>query len=114
MIETVVLGHLSTLLNVPVYMEVPKDHPESYVLIEKTGSGTRNHIHSATFAVQSIAGTLYGAAQLNEAAKSAMIDLNGLYSIGRAALNSDYNFTDPQKKEYRYQAVFDLVYYEEV
>ena len=28
-------------------------------------------------------------------------------------LNSDYNFTDTETKEYRYQAVFDINYYQE-
>ena len=32
--------------------------------------------------------------------------------VGSCELNSDYNYTDGTKKEYRYQAVFDLVYYD--
>ena len=31
----------------------------------------------------------------------------------RQTLNSDYNFTDVTTKKYRYQAVYDLKYYEE-
>ena len=33
--------------------------------------------------------------------------------IAACRLNSDYNFTDTAKKKYRYQAVFDLVYYDQ-
>ena len=31
--------------------------------------------------------------------------------VASCRLNSDYNFTDTTKKQYRYQAVFDIVYY---
>ena len=41
-----------------------------------------------------------------------MKNMAALSGISRARLNSDYNFTDPAKKHYRYQAVFDLVYFE--
>ena len=37
-----------------------------------------------------------------------MITLN---SISKIKLNSDYNFTDTETKEYRYQAVFDINHY---
>lgn len=50
-------------------METPETMPETYVLIEKTGSGMNNHIKSATFAIQSYASSLYEAASLNEIVK---------------------------------------------
>lgn len=31
--------------------------------------------------------------------------------ISRVKLNSDYNFTDTQKKKYRYQAIYEITYY---
>ena len=40
--------------------------------------------------------------------------LNGLITEGDIAkvdLNTDYNFTDTTTKQYRYQAVFDIVHY---
>ena len=33
--------------------------------------------------------------------------------ISRVQLNSDYNFTDTAQKRYRYQAVYDLTFYDE-
>ena len=111
MIEKIVLDHLNNVLDVPAYMEKPESPPERYVLIEKTGSGTDNQIHSSTLAVQSYAATLYQAAELNESIKAAMNRLIELDEITRAKLNSDYNFTDTTKKQYRYQAVFDLTHY---
>ena len=111
MIEKTVLDHLNSTLPVPCYMEKPENPPERYVLIEKTSSGRENHIQTATIAAQSYAETLYQAAALNESVKSAMDGLVELDRITRAALNSDYNFTDSAKKQYRYQAVYDITHY---
>ena len=110
MIEKTILDYLNSELDVPAYMEKPETIPGSYVLIEKTGSGRRNHINTAMVAVQSIAGSLYEAAQLNEQVKAAMDGLITLPGVSRSALNSDYNFTDPDTGTYRYQAVYDLVH----
>ena len=35
-----------------------------------------------------------------------------LYSIGSAKLNSDYNYTDMETKRYRYQCVYNIVFYD--
>ena len=110
MIEKIVLDYLNSVLDVPVYMEKPEDEPMRYVLVEKTGSGEDDHIFTATIAIQSYAESLYQAAVLNELVKGAMHGIVKLNSIGKAKLNTDYNFTDTQKKKYRYQAVYDLTY----
>lgn len=96
--------------NFDVYLEKPSNPPAEYVLIERTGGGQVNHINTAIFAVQSYGGSLYKAAKLNEDVKAAMLDIINHVDISRCALNSDYNFTDTTTKEYRYQAVYDLVY----
>lgn len=112
MIEKIVLDYLNDALEVPVFMEMPgeKNRPDKYVLIEKTGSSMNNYISTATIAIQSYADTLYSAALLNEDVKTAMDDIIILDSVSKAKLNTDYNFTDTTKKQYRYQAVYDLVY----
>lgn len=113
MIERTVLNYLDSTLEVPVYMEEPDHKPEQYIIIQKTGSQRVNRLDTATLAIQSIAGTLYEAAVLNESVKQIMEQLP--YSAGdvfRAALNGDYNFTDEETKERRYQAVFQITYKE--
>lgn len=110
MIEKIVLDYLKSILDIPVYMEVPDKEPNKYVLIEKTGSSAENYINSATFALQSYAESLYLAAELNEKVKTAMDNIIILDSISKSDLNSDYNFTDTTKKKYRYQAVYELFY----
>ena len=111
MIEATVISYLASALSVPVGAELPAMLPASFVIVEKTGGGEANHIRDATIAVQSYAPTLFEAAQLNETVLTAMAGLVALPSISRCNLNTSYNFTDPTTKQYRYQAVFDIVHY---
>lgn len=115
MIEETVMQFLQTKLNalnppVPVYFERPERLPTKYVIIEKTGASVENYIYSATFAVQSYAPSLYEAASLNELVKGYMEALPDERDVGACDCNSDYNFTDPDTRDYRYQAVFDIIY----
>lgn len=111
MIEITMLDYLSRKLNKPVHMQRPKDAPDKYVLIEKTGSQQGDHIFVSMLAVQSYAPTLYEAAELNEEVKELMAAAVELNEVSSVSLNSDYNFTDPEAKQYRYQAVFNVVHY---
>lgn len=113
MIEKIVLDFLSERLIVPVWMEIPPGPPERFVLLEKTGGYAEEGLHYATLAVQSYGNTLWDAMQLNNAVKKAMTQLDELDSICRVELNNDYHFSDPATKRRRYQAVFDVAYYEE-
>lgn len=64
-------------------------------------------------AIQSYAPSMYEAARLNERVKAAMDSAAELDAVSASRLNSDYNFTDTTTKRYRYQAVYDLVYFNE-
>ena len=112
MIENTILYHLSSVLDVPGYMERPAHAPGTFVLLEKTGESRENYISTAILAVQSYAPTLLEADQRNEQVKTAMFDAVQLPGIAAVRLNSDYNFTDTAMKGYRYQAVFDVTHYE--
>lgn len=118
MIETKVVSYLNQKyaaheLSARAYGYKPEDNvPESYVLIERTSGSERDHISSAIVAIQSIAPTLLQAMQLNEEVKACMKTMTEDPNISRSRLNTDYNFTNPTRKEYRYQAVFELVYFE--
>ena len=111
MIEVVIKNYLDGHLSVPSFLERGPNVPKSFVLFEKTSSAKRNHITSATFAFQSYAPSMYEAAKLNEEVKRVVESMIELNEIGHIGLNADYNFTDTETKEYRYQAVFDINYY---
>lgn len=111
MIEKVVQDFLTEALTVPVFMEEPEKPPESYIIIEKTSGGTIGQIKAATLAIQSYGTSMEQAARLNEELKERMEDIEDQNPISRARLNSDYNFTDTSTKRYRYQAVYDFIYY---
>lgn len=111
MIEKILQDYLTDALQVPVCMQTPSPMPERFVVLEKTGGGMENHIFSSTIAAQSYAQTLYEAAVLNEEVKGALLYGSVPNEICRVSLNSDYNYTDPDLGNYRYQAVYDITHY---
>ena len=121
MIENIVISYLysalayeegTSVVHIPVSGEVPTPLPEEFVTVEKTGGRIENHIRSATLAIQSWAGSQAKASMLNDKVISAMESLITLDSVSKCQLNSDYNYTDTSTKHNRYQAVFDLVYFD--
>lgn len=110
-IEEVVRDYLDEQLTVPVLLQRTQKMTVPYVMIEKTGGGQTNRINSATIAVQSIGASIHVASDLNEQVKAAMGDIVTLSEVSNVSLNSDYNFTDEERDEFRYQAVFELTHY---
>lgn len=114
MIEKIVIKYLTgKLKNVPVYAEEPEKPPKEYLLVEKVGSSEENFIQTAQITIQSYSTSLLKAAQLNDVVKAAMRDMAELDSVSSCGLNSDYNYTDTATRRYRYQALFNIVYFEE-
>lgn len=113
MIEKVVLDYLNEKLFYPVYMEVPdaKEMPSKFYVVEKTGSSADDHIHFATFAIQSYSDSLYDSAVMNDEAKKAMDLLIELDEITRSRLSTDYPFNNVSIKKYRYQAIYNIAHY---
>ena len=94
-----------------VYSEVPENPAEEFFVVDKTGGGETNLIKSAMLAIQSYAGSKARAEELNEELKDAMRLFPSREEIGGCHLNSDYDFTNVAKKQYRYQAVYDITHY---
>lgn len=114
MIETTVLSYLASSMNLPVYLEEPESPPEKYVIVEKVGSAHANRFDSAMIAVQSYDVSLLKAAELSHMIKQIMHDMpEQITSVTRCVCTGDYNYTDTETHRYRYQAVFDISYYEE-
>lgn len=110
------IEYLSARLDVPVYGEVPETRPdaplpETFVVVEKTGSTETDKIKHATVAFQSWAPSLFDAMALNEEVKTAVASSVSESKISRAKCENDYNWTDDSIKQHRWQAMFDIVYY---
>ncbi len=112
MIETTVKDYLEARLSVPVKLETPTGPPESYVLLEKIGSGETDGLQRATVTAKSVAPSLYEAAALCTTVKNQMAGLISLTNVFRCHCDNDYNDTDPRMGSYRYQAVFNINYME--
>lgn len=111
MIEESILAQL-TGAGITACMEIPEGGgTPPFAVIQKTGGGEENKLRHAKIAIQSYGSSMYNAASLNETVISAMDGLPARPEVASCRLNSDYNFTDTTKKQYRYQAVFDVVYY---
>lgn len=111
MIEARIRNYLMAALTEPVYIDVPAEPPSSYVTVERTGGGEEEHIRSAMVALQSYGSSKLEAATLHENVMAAMKQFNERDDISACDLNSEYDYTDTTTHRYRYQAVFDIIYY---
>lgn len=110
MIEKTICDYLSTKLDCQVLPEKPKRPFGRMVFVERTG-GNGRFLRQTTIAIQSYETSMYKAAELNEEVIKYMNQIVELDEITRVDLNQNYNFTDTNTKEYRYQAVFDIYHY---
>lgn len=110
MIEKTICDYLSQKLDCQVLPEKPKRPFGRMVFVERTG-GNGRFLKQTTVAIQSYAGSMYEAAALNDEVIRQMQGMVELNEITRVDLNQNYNFTDTNTKEYRYQAVFDIYHY---
>ncbi|MCQ2563873.1 MAG: hypothetical protein MJ128_05245 [Mogibacterium sp.] len=112
MIEVTILEYLQESMNCPVHAEEPDGVNPRYLVIEKTGSSAEeNMLITSMIAVKSYGQSLLDAMTLNELVKAAMMEACSLDEVTDVSINSDYNFSDTQRKRYRYQAVFDITHY---
>lgn len=85
--------------------------PPGYVVIERTGGGKSEHIRSAMIAVQSYGDSKLAAATLHEQVLAELPKIADGKTVSACDLNAEYDYTDTTTKQYRYQAVFDIIYY---
>lgn len=107
MIEELVIQYLNSVMDVPVYGEVPEDatDADTYVVVDKSGSQRDNRIDSAVIIAYSYAPSKFEASRLNDSVKSALIDMELLDTVSAVRINSDGNATDTNISNYRYQCV---------
>ena len=111
MIEEIIRNYLLSVLDVPVYIDVPAEPPVSYVAIERTGGGMDEHIRRADVVISSYGASRYGAAVLHEQVLAAMPNIATGAVISACDINSEYDNTDLETKRYRYEAYYNIIYY---
>lgn len=110
MILSKLIGYLGDELDVYVGVRAP-EATTGYVLLDQTGSANANHIMTTTIAVQSYGETLDNAITLAESVKAAMMEFVNDPDVSAVRLESDYNFTNTETKQYRWQSVFEITHY---
>lgn len=113
MIEKIVLDYLKayTLINVPVFMEIPEKPPKSYITLEKISAGRKDKISACTFSVEAYADTLFKAVELSEKVQLAMEELGEVSTLVYSCrLGGENNNTDTTNKKYRYETVWNIFY----
>jgi len=115
MIETTVQDFLSRKLEEGAFMETPERRPARFIIVENTGTSDEDKgLLASRLAIQSYAESLFEAARLCYRVIKAMRTLpDEADSVTRVELDTAYNYTETGAKEYRYQAVFDVIHYEE-
>lgn len=112
MIEKILIDYLTPLFpDASVLMEVPKDRPSKFITIERTGGSEEEHVYHSTIVIDSYDTTLAKTIELNDRVIKAMKNAIQLDEITSCQLNSNYNDTNKETKEYRYGALFDLTHY---
>ena len=111
-IEAIVIDYLQDKLQTDnVYGEIPDSPTGEFFFFFLTGSTTTDHTCTSTVAVQSYGDTKAEAAESNERMKRAMEEIVELDQVGGCHLDTDYNYTNIARKQYRYQAVYQITHY---
>ncbi len=113
MIESTVTKYLNEVLDVPAYMEEPKNKPPEYVVLQVIDSGRTNYIDAVTFNITSYSTSLLKAAQLNNMVKNAMYDIISINNISSSKFGGGGQEIKQTTKQYAYYCIFNLFYTEE-
>lgn len=110
LIEQKVLEYLQTELSMnDIYMEIPRNIPEKFVLMRVTDRGMSNRINQVTIEFSSYAPTKYEAAVLDELVRDAMDNIIELDDISCRFGGGNDN-PDTELKIPRYRCYFNLFY----
>lgn len=110
MIEKYIINYLATA-GFDAFAETPPDPPNRYVIVQKISEYESDKIRYTTIAVQSIAETMDESAKLNDEVIDCMHNIVAMSKYGKCKLSNSYPYNDTRQKKYRYQSMFDIVYY---
>lgn len=105
------IGWLPGKLGVPVYAEVPKSRPDSFITIERTGGATEIGADRPALAVQTWGATNALAAELAYQVRDELVlrCAHEIAQICSCTVEGLYNYPDPDTSQSRYQLSVYLV-----
>lgn len=114
MIEVTLKEYIEPLIGVPVYMEKPVKAPAEYILISRGSHSIRNVVkEESDVTVRSYSTSKYGASAMNDRTRDLIMHApNYCLNVFKVRLQTDYDYTDPDKKEYIWASVYDITYQE--
>ena len=118
-VEEIIIDYLTensiTGIGEHVYAEKPVDQEDAYILIRRTGGSERDYIRSYLMITEVCVRRDEGngltklyAADIFEELLRKMQSITGTTALYGCHKNSDYDATDPDSKEYRYQALWEV------
>jgi len=111
MIEAIVYSYLKTqFTDVEIGFEIPANHSETFITIQKIASGIDNHINAITLEFHCYAPSKYKAAALDEELKTAMLNIVTLGSVSACKYGGGNDSPDTNVKAYRYRSYYNLFY----
>lgn len=110
MIEKIVLDYLKEALEMDdIYLELPNELPDSFVVFHIIGRGKEDQINAVTIEFYSYGRTKFEAATLDERLREAMEDIATLPDIS-CRFGGGNDSPDETIKRPRYRAYFNLFY----
>lgn len=111
MIEKIIIDYLIAQdipgVGTNVFAEVPETPPERYITVRRAGGSITNMIRGANIVTEATSRiSLLDAAEIHEAVIAALLEIRDFTELYSCRLNSDYNATRPNTKEYAYQALW--------
>lgn len=117
MIELIVYNYLKAKLpDIEIGFEVPAEHSDSFIVIQKMASGIDNHIEAATLEFHCYAPSKYEAAALDNELKMVMLGtdtdfgITALDTISACRYGGGNDAPNTNIKAYRYRSYYNLFY----
>lgn len=95
--------------NLEAFLDVPKERPDRFLTVERTGGPEGQITGTPTLAIQVWAEHRFEAGDMARLVAGVVRSAVVLPWVGRVGIQSIYNFPDPDSKQARYQIVVELV-----
>lgn len=117
MIEVIVYDYLKACMpDIEIGFEVPAEHSDTFIVIQKMASGIDNHINAATLEFHCYAPSKYEAAALDKELKAKMLGDDTQYgilaldTISACKYGGGNDAPNTNIKAYRYRSYYNLFY----